>query len=200
MKVCVFQCPNGTFESSLCLPRPRLARPSWWSFRSRPQRPAGADQARMIALARLRSIPRALMSGRSCSLARRVFFEAIADARSADVKARRDRPSRRWRRPFGRQLRHRDVGLLGDRPFLQKKRPMRFELGVAASAAGHCRRRGFAAHARPSRAGCTTNETVHPEMHRGRVATNDLHRQSGQRAHADQANTASASRITSFRK
>ena len=35
---------------------------------------------------------------------------------------------------FGRRLWHGDVGLLGD--LLQKKRPMRFELGVAASAAG----------------------------------------------------------------
>ena len=75
-----------------------------------------------------------LTSGRSCSLARRVFFEAIADA---------DEPPRKrggigllagGGGQFGRELRHGDVGLLGE--LLQEKSTMRSELGVAAYATG----------------------------------------------------------------
>src|ERR1700722_17116052 len=66
---------------------------------------------------------------------------------------------------FGRQLRHGDVGLLGD--LLQKKRPMRFELGVAASAAG------LGGKASPHTKGLHQVDDKgnrHPEMRRGRVA------------------------------
>src|SRR6478752_9042022 len=93
---------------------------------------------------------------------------------------------------FGRQLRHGDVGLLGD--LLQKKRPMRFELGVAASAAG------LGGKASPHPKGLHQVDDKgnrHPEMRRGRVARMTF---------IDKADTAltqikaSASRITSFRK
>jgi hypothetical protein len=68
------------------------------------------------------------MAGRSCSLARRVFFEAIAVP---------DQPAReRGRRhhntapgTFGGQLRHGDVGHLGHAG--HQKIPVRVELGVA---------------------------------------------------------------------
>ena len=82
MKVCVFQCPNGTFESSLC------------PFRLRPRRRAilvvvpvssrktsRCGSSRMIGWrVKVHSSRACSMSGRSCSPARRVFFEAIADA------------------------------------------------------------------------------------------------------------------------
>ena len=82
MKACVFQCPNGTFESSLCPLRLRPRRRAILvvvPVSSRKTSRCGSS--RMVGW-RVRSIPRApaLCWGRSCSLARRVFFEAIADA------------------------------------------------------------------------------------------------------------------------
>jgi len=65
---------------------------------------------------------------------------------------------------FGRQLRHGDVGLLGD--LLQKKRPMRFELGMAASAAG------LGGKASPHTKGLHQVDDKgnrHPQMRRGRA-------------------------------
>ena len=65
---------------------------------------------------------------------------------------------------FSRQLRHGDVGLLGD--LLQKKRPMRFELGVAASAA----ELGGKASPRPKSIHQVDDKgNRHPEMRPGRV-------------------------------
>src|SRR5277367_3612577 len=135
-KVCVFQCPNGAFERSR------------WPLGLRPRRrvilvvvPVSSRKitrcgsSRMIGWrVEVHSSRACFMSGRSCSLARRVFFEAIANA---------DEPTRKrggidllvgGGGEFGRQLRHGDVGLLGD--LLQKKRPMGFELGMAAPATG----------------------------------------------------------------
>ena len=72
------------------------------------------------------------LSGRSCSLARRAYFEAIAGMRMSQRGSKAGSAfSRGGGGQFGRQLRHGDVGLLGD--LLQKKRPMRFMLGVAAA-------------------------------------------------------------------
>ena len=75
----------------------------------------------------------ALTSGRSCSLASSVFFEAKAVA---------DEPARERGGisfcafscgEFGRELRHRHIGFFGDAG--EQKRPMLIELGVAPSAA-----------------------------------------------------------------
>src|ERR1700738_3944306 len=135
-KVCVFQCPNGAFERSL------------WPLGLGPRRrvilvvvPVSSKKTTRCGSSRMigwrvevHSSRACFMSGRSCSLARRVFFEAIANA---------DEPTRKrgggdllagGGGEFGRQLRHGDVGRLGD--LLQKKRPMRFELGMAAAATG----------------------------------------------------------------
>jgi hypothetical protein len=59
MKVCVFQCPNGTSKAAFAPSSCGLAgAPPWWSFRSRPERPAGAAQAAWSASAsRSRSLP-----------------------------------------------------------------------------------------------------------------------------------------------
>ena len=140
-----------------------------------------------------------LMSGRSCSLARRAFFEAIAKA---------DEPTRKrggigllagGGGEFGRQLRHGDVSqLLGD--LLQKKRPMRFELASMAAPATRLGREASPS-IRKAFTRLMTKETDTPRSRRSRAAqANDLHRHNQKPAHADQANTASASRITSSRK
>ena len=82
MKVCVFQCPNGTFESSLCPLRLRPRRRAILvvvPVSSRKTSRCGSS--RMIGWrVKVHSSRACFMSGRSCSLARRVFFEAIADA------------------------------------------------------------------------------------------------------------------------
>src|SRR5271156_4396126 len=155
-KVCVFQCPNGAFERSR---RPLGLRPRRRVIlvvvpvSSRKITRCGSS--RMIGWrVEVHSSRACFMSGRSCSLARRVFFEAIANA---------DEPTRKrggidllvgGGGEFGRQLRHGDVGLLGD--LLQKKRPMRFELGVAGSAAGLG---GKASRTRKAFTRLTTKET-----------------------------------------
>src|SRR5580658_8107552 len=135
-KVCVFQWPNGAFERSL------------WPLRQRPRRrvilvvvPVSSRKISRCGSSRragwrmvVHSSRAFLTSGRSCSLARRVFFEAVAGA---------DEPTRE-RGGIGRlaggggerggQLRHGDVGPLVD--LRQKKRPVRLELGVSPAAAG----------------------------------------------------------------
>ena len=82
MKVCVFQCPNGTFESSLCPLRLRPRRRAILvvvPVSSRKTSRCGSS--RMIGWrVKVHSSRACFMSSRSCSLARRVFFEAIANA------------------------------------------------------------------------------------------------------------------------
>src|SRR6202048_3903623 len=105
------------------------------------------------------------MSGRSCWLARRVFFEAIANADEPPRKRGGGDLLAGGGGEFGRQLRHGDVGRLGD--LLQKKRPMRFELGMAVPATGLGR------EASPHTKGLHQVDDKgnrHPEMRRSRAA------------------------------
>src|SRR5690606_6976259 len=127
MKVWVFQCPNGAFERSR------------WPFGHRPRRrvilvvvPVSSMNTRRWGSSRIlgwrfafHSWRAAATSGRSCSLASRVFFAAVAVAdRSARDRGRADDGALPGQ--FGRQFRHGDVLLLGH-PTYQEV-PVRIEL------------------------------------------------------------------------
>jgi len=135
MKVWVFQCPNGALARSL---RPLGQRPRKRVIlvvapvSSRTMSRCGSSRIRGWRTS-VHSSRACLMSVRSCSLARRVFFEPIAGAN--EPTRQRSRVSllavRRGER--ARQFRHGDIGLLGH--LRQKKGPMRLKLGVASPAA-----------------------------------------------------------------
>src|SRR3984957_8481834 len=166
MKVCVFQWPNGTLERSL------------WPLGQRPRRrvilvvvPVSSRKTSRCGSSRIsgwrtpiHSSRACLTSGRSCSLARRVFFETVAGANEparqrSGISLLAGRGGK-----FGRQFRHGDVGLLDD--LRQKKRPMRFELGVASAAA----RLGYEAPTHANRFHQVHHERDrHFEMRRGGV-------------------------------
>ena len=76
MKVCVFQCPNGTFESSLCPLRLRPRRRAILVVVPVSSRKISrCGSSRMIGWrVKVHSSRACLMSGRSCSLARRVLW------------------------------------------------------------------------------------------------------------------------------
>ena len=77
MKVCVFQCPNGTFESSLCpLGSCGLAgRAILVVVPVSSRKTSRCGSSRMIGWrVEVHSSRACFMSGRSCSLARRVFL------------------------------------------------------------------------------------------------------------------------------
>jgi hypothetical protein len=73
------------------------------------------------------------MSGRSCSLASKVFFETIAVADEKTRKRGGLGPRSGHGQEFGGKLRHGDIGLLADAS--DQEIPMRIELGMSASAA-----------------------------------------------------------------
>ena len=130
MKVCFFQCPNGAFERNQ---RPLGQRP-----RGRVifvVVPVSSIKTRRCGSSRIsgwrvvvQSSRAWLTSGRSCSLARRVFFEAIAVANEPARQRSGIGPLAGRGGELGCQFRHGDVCLLGDKR--QKKRPIRFELGA----------------------------------------------------------------------
>src|SRR5262249_12003053 len=73
-----------------------------------------------------------LTSGRSCSLARSVFFKAVAVTDEPLRKRRGINESSRLSRQISRQLRHRDVVLV--RHTSKQKLPIWLHLGMAAPA------------------------------------------------------------------
>src|SRR5580700_8348910 len=135
-KVCVFQCPKGALETSR---RPLRLRP-----RRRvilvvvpvsSRKTSRCGSSRIFGWRTLVHSSRAcLTSRRSCSLARRVFFESVAGANKPTRKRGGIGLLAGRGGELGRQFRHRDVGPLGD--LRQQKRPVRIELGVAPAAAG----------------------------------------------------------------
>jgi hypothetical protein len=135
------------------------------------------------------------MSGRSCSAASSVFFEAVA---IADEKARERggiSSCAGCRSEFGRKFRHCDVGFFFDAG--DEKRAMRIELGVPPSAA----RLGGEASTRPKRLHQSDGErNRYSKMRSSGMTVTGQPRQTGQPAHEDQGNRPSASRITSSRK
>ena len=146
MKVCVFQCPNGTFESSLYPFGCGLADASSWCRsglvqEDQPVRLKPHHRWRV----KVHSSRACSMSGRSCSLARRVSFEAIAYAMS-QRESEAGSAFSQVAAASSRQLQHGDVGLLGD--LLQKKRPMRSSLAWRAHRCAWGQ--SFPAHERPS--------------------------------------------------
>src|ERR1700724_1593062 len=135
MKVWVFQCPNGALARSLRRlgqrPRKRVilvVAPLASRKRSR----CGSRRLRGWRTS-VHSSRACLMSGRSCSLARRVFFEPIAGANEPTRQRSRVSLLAARRGERARQFRHGDVGLLGH--LRQKKGPMRLKLGGASPAA-----------------------------------------------------------------
>ena len=110
------QCPNGALERSL------------WPFGQRPRRrvilvvvPVSSTNTSRCGSSRMfgwrtpvHSSRACLTSGRSCSLARRIFFEATAGANDPTRQRSGISLLASCSGELGRQFRHGDVGLLGD--------------------------------------------------------------------------------------
>lgn len=197
MKVCVFQCPNGAFERSR------------WPFRQRPRRrvifvvvPVSSMNTSRCGSSRIRgwrlvchSCRALLTSGRSCSLASSVFFEAIAIPNEPARGRGRSDLDVCSSGQFGGKLRHGDVILLGHTA--KQERTMRVELGMAAATAG-LGRQPLGLSIVPHQDHDKRNR--HPKMCRHRTPASGQPRQTAQHVHANRANRAWAWQITSYRK